>query len=155
MFFAIPMVGVLGKRFPVQILEAVLLSLLLFKMWPKATHFHIHGKVLSLTLFYLGAVKFISESFLGTHQGGYFLSGFISFLGIFIYYQITRRSIRYDLILAYLFLASLLTSKLKWKMILETLNKNWYNLRVSWSWKLKAASKFLRRARVKPTPRDI
>ena len=100
-FFAVPMVGVIGKRFPVQILESILLGLLLLKMWPKASHFHVHGKILSLTLLWLGVVKLISEYFTGSHQGGYFLSGFTTFLGLYIYYKISRRNFLKDLVSAY------------------------------------------------------
>lgn len=153
--FATPVVGIVGKRFPAQILEAVLLGLLLLKMWPQASHFHIHGKILSLILIFLGAIKFITEFFLASHQGGYFLSLTTFSLGIFIFYQITKRSFRRDLILVSLVLASLFTSGHYWKIILVALRKSWYNLKISWSWKLKALAKFLRRARVKPTPRDF
>ncbi|OGE17092.1 hypothetical protein A3F00_02600 [Candidatus Daviesbacteria bacterium RIFCSPHIGHO2_12_FULL_37_11] len=154
-FLAVPMVGVLGKRFPVQIMEAFFLSVLLLKMWPKATHFHIHGKVLSLTLIYLGLIKFISEFFLALHMGGYFLSAFTSFLGIFFYYQVTKRSIKGDLISAYLNLGLLFTSRGKWNRILAAVHKNWYNFKVKWSLRVKSLSRFLRRARVKLTPKDI
>lgn len=154
-FFAVPVVGVVGKRFPAQLLEAALLSLLLFKMWPKSSRFHIHGEILSIILIFLGIIKLISEFFLASHQGGYFLSIATSSLGIFIYYQITKRNVKKDLVSAYFILASLLTSKKQWRNILASLSRSWYNLINSWSWKLRALAKFLRRMRVKPTPKDI
>ncbi|MCR4306115.1 MAG: prolipoprotein diacylglyceryl transferase, partial [Candidatus Daviesbacteria bacterium] len=36
----VSMVGALGKRWPVQLIEAILLTLGLMKIWSKATHFH-------------------------------------------------------------------------------------------------------------------
>lgn len=155
LFFAIPMVGIVGKRFPVQVLEIILLSLLLLKIWPIASHFHIFGKVLSLTLIYLGVIKFTTEYFLALHQGGYFLSLSTLILGTFIHYSISKSSIRRDFMVALNFLAKLFTSTSSWQQLIERANKSWYNFKVNWSWRLKFLSKVLRRARVKLTPKDI
>jgi len=60
-FFAFPMVGLIGKRWPVQAIEALLLTFTLVKIWSQATHFHQRGKIVSLTLMALGLIKLILE----------------------------------------------------------------------------------------------
>ncbi len=152
LFFAVPVVGVIGKRFPVQILEALALTLVLVKIWPVATHFHFSGKVVSLTLIWLGIVKFITEFFRSVHQGGYFLSIVLVVLGIFIFYRTSKKSLRGDLTGVFYSIKSLFTSGESRILLLDRLSKSWYNHRMFW---ISSINKTLRRMRVKPTPKDI
>jgi len=154
-FFATTVVGVVGKRFPVQAIEALVSLYILVKMWPVATHFHNFGKVISLSLIYLGLLKLASEYFRAVNQGSYFLALATLILGVVLYYKSSGKSILTDLKLTLRFAIGLFTGTKSWKLILERIRKNWYNFKVSWNWKFKKVFKFLRRARVKPTPRDI
>lgn len=154
-FFAVPMVGIVGKRFPVQIFEAFITGLILLKIWPMATHFHNFGKVVSLSLISLGLLKLVTEYFRALHQGGYFLSLAMFGLGVVMYYSSSNKSPIVDVKLILRFIAGLFIGTKSWNLILERVRKNWYNFRVNLNWKLKKSIKVLRRARVKPTPRDI
>ncbi|TSC66307.1 MAG: Uncharacterized protein CEO21_217 [Microgenomates group bacterium Gr01-1014_80] len=154
-FFAVPIVGLVGKRFPVQIFEAVITGLILLRIWPAATHFHNFGKVVSLSLISLGLVKLVTEYFRAAHQGGYFLSLAMFALGMVMYYSSSNKSPVADAKSLFRFILGFFIGTKSWNLVLEGLKKNWYNFRISFNWKLKKSFKVLRRARVKPTPRDI
>jgi len=154
-FFATSMVGALGKRFPVQILEAILVGTLLFKLWPIASHFHISGAVLSKVLIFLGFIKLFTEFFRDINQGGYFLSLVMVGLGIFIHYQISKSSIKKDMFKFFWFINGLFTNSNTWKLMFERIKKSWYNFIITWNLRFKSTGRFLRRARVKPTPKNF
>jgi phosphatidylglycerol---prolipoprotein diacylglyceryl transferase len=143
-FFAIPVVGVVGKRFPVQLVEALILLFILWKTWPMATKFHFHGKIVSIVLIFVGLIKLLTEFFRENRQGGAFLSVVLIILGVFIFYKTSKRSFRYDLSRIHK-LPGLIFSKKEVSLGLPTPKKSWYNL----------FTKLLRRARVKPTPKDF
>lgn len=143
LFFAVPMVGVIGKRFPVQILESLMLIFLLRNLWSKAIHFHPRGKIVSLALIYIGIIKFIANFFRLAVASDYVFSVTIIVLGMTIFYQQAasvvknKRTPLSDLkvVIYYLFNP---------KLLLSSLSKYWYNQKTSLSWKL-------RRMRVKST----
>lgn len=140
LFFAVPMVGVIGKRLPVQLVEAFATGFILFRIWGSATHFHLRGKIVSLTLIFLGLIKLILEPFQASHSGFYFDILFV-ILGITIFYRLTKRNILEDLKNSPKTVATLFT--------LQNLSRSWYNLKASSFWKLKNFKKILRRSNVK------
>ncbi len=144
LFFAVPMVGVIGKRLPIQAIEALLLSLILVRIWSKATHFHLRGKIVSLTLISLGVIKLLLEPFKEIHGPGYYFDTLLIVLGVTIFYRVTKRNIFKDCRNA----PKLIRAYCK-KFSLQNLNKTWYNQRVSWSWKFRNIKKILRRLNVK------
>ena len=150
-FLAVPMVGVIGKRFPVQILEAILLAFALKKVWSQAIHFHFRGKIVIMTLIYLGLIKFFTESLKANHSGGYIFSLILVILGITIFYRLSegKRTLFSDLSTLGSFLVGLLTDSKVRKMLMQTLSKNWYNQKVALNWQLKNFTKILRRFRVR------
>lgn len=154
LFFAQPVVGVIGKRFPVSALEAILLSLSLLKIWPKATHFHLRGQILSLCLIYIGVVKFLMEPLKQVHDGGYLFSATLVALGIVIFYKIQagKRTPISDIRALVNFAASFLKDQKTRDLVKLYLQKSWYNQKTKLSWKLRNLNKLLRRLRVKPTP---
>lgn len=142
LFFAVPMVGVIGKRWPVQIIEALLLCLILVKIWGKATHFHIRGKIVSLTLIFLGLTKLILEPLKEPRGQAAYFDLLLTILGITIFYKVTKRNILSDGRSAFWFIVSR-------KKVLQYISKTWYNQKVYFSWKFRNIKKGLKRLNVK------
>jgi phosphatidylglycerol---prolipoprotein diacylglyceryl transferase len=154
-FLGTPVVGQLGHRFPVSILEALILALILFQIWPKAVKFHPTGRIVSLSLILLGLIKFFTEFFrapqvLGIGSwSGYILSLVIFSLGIYIYYFLSKKNLLADL--------KSLANPHTQATQLAGIKKGWYNQRIVWGLRLKKLNfiKLLRRANVKPTPKNF
>lgn len=155
LFFAVSVVGVIGKRFPVAGVEALLLAFVLWRLWAKATHFHLSGQIASLVLIYIGLVKFITEFFRAGQGGGYLFAFTLIVLGIASYYRISKKSFMGDLKDWLKFAVKIITDNQTRKIVLMELRKNWYNFKVKMSWRFRQLSKLLRRLNVKPTPKDI
>ncbi len=134
LFLAVNMVGEVGRRFPVQILEALLFLIILKHLWVQTTHFHQPGKILSLALIYTGLIKLLMEPFKVNHDEGVYLSGGLIILGINILYKITKRNLILDLKSFGRFLIGLFTSSDTRKHTLASLNKYLYNQKTSVSW---------------------
>lgn len=133
LFFAVYMAGFLGKRFPTQALEALLLFLLFLRIWSLATHFHSRGKIISLTLIYIGIVKFVME-FLKENRGeGVFLSLVLISLGMTIFYRVNKKSPVSDL-----------KSLLSRRYAIARVQKYWYNQKTLISWRLKDFKKYVK-----------
>lgn len=161
-FFAVPMVGQVGKRFPVQLLEALLVGILLLRIWPKATHFHITGTVGSRVLIWVGVVKLFTEAFRATHQGGYFFSLVLIALGVSLHYRFSRRGFKRDLmVLGEIFERAFKDGKFR-KLILQKITKNWYNMMqssltnslIAIKWRFRNINKVLKKFNVKPTTKN-
>ena len=153
-FLAVSMVGVLGKRFPTQAMEAILLLLLLLNLWGKSIHFHPRGKILALSLIFVGLIKLLMEPLKASHSD-LFLSLALSFLGIVIFYKVTSRNLSADLKNLGLFLYQLPTSSLTRQTAMARLKKYWYNQKTSFAWKMRnlkrklSLKKILRRFNVR------
>lgn len=154
LFFATNVSGVIGKRFPISALEAIFLSLGLLKIWPKATHFHAKGQILSLSLIYIGIVKFLTELLRQVHDGGYLFSATLIVLGTVIFYKIQagKRTPISDIKSLVSFAVSLLKDNQTRNLAILHLKKSWYNQKTKILWSLRNLNKLLRRLRVKPTP---
>jgi len=163
-FLGIEMVGVVDKRFPVSLLEAIFFVIVLLQIWPKAIHFHLRGRIVSTVLIFIGVIKFLTE-FLRENQGtGYLLSLILIALGITIHYQVVNTNLKSgkkefikDVKYILSFPVKFITDKKMRDEIMVNLGKNWYNHKVNLAWKLQNLSKsfsinkFLRRIRVKST----
>ncbi|MBI2334611.1 prolipoprotein diacylglyceryl transferase [Candidatus Daviesbacteria bacterium] len=145
LFLAVPMVGVIGKRFPVQALEALILTLVLIRIWARATHFHPKGQIVGLALIYIGAVKLLLEPLKDNQEWIFSLT--LLALGIHIFYKVQagKRTPVSDM-------KTLLKFLMNRKLLMETLKKNWYNQKIAFSWKVRGLGKILRRMRVKTNP---
>lgn len=148
LILSVNMVGAIGKRFPVQILEAIILTIVLSKLWSKSTHFHTRGKILSLSLIYIGLIKLLLEPLKAAHSD-LFLSAILTILGINIFYRVTKRSPKADFEIFFLFLYKLLTSTSSRNLAMDRLKKYWYNQKTSASWKWRNLRKTLRRLNVR------
>lgn len=163
LFLAVPQVGVVGRRWPIQAIEALVLILVLRDIWKKAIHFHTPGKITSTALIYLGVVKLLAGFLKQGNSLEQILSLGLFFLGVAISYKINKRRLRTD-----------------WKMIKKTapalvvnsqiradtlskisnycynqLSSFFKNQKIEWSWRLKDINKLLRKVHVKPTPKNF
>lgn len=149
LFLAVNMLGFAGERFPVQLLEASLLLWVLLKLWTSATHFHLRGKILSLSLMYIGAIKLLMEPFKETHSEGVFLSFVLLILGITYFYKVTKRNIILDIKGLSLSVLRFFTNSQTRKYAMDRFFKYWYNQKTLIFWKLRNLKKLLRRTNVR------
>lgn len=155
-FLGVTLVGVVGTRFPVQALEALLLFILLLKIWPLAKKFHFRGKIISLTLILVGLVKFTTSFFAANRVNDGPLSLILFSLGLLIFYKAGKRSFTGDLVALWRFSVSVLTERETRAAILEKARRGWYNQRIVWSLRFKNFFKFLkRRLNVKFAPKNV
>jgi len=161
-FLGVSMAGQVGKRFPVQALEAILVGILLFRIWPKATHFHTTGATSAQVLIWVGVIKFMTEFLRPAHLGGYFFSFILVALGASFHYQFNRHKIIHDLGILKEFLVMFLSDRRFRKAALHNGFTNWYNNTVSSlydtsiaiKWRFRNFNKILKKINVKPTPKN-
>lgn len=153
-FLSVSMVGVAGKRFPVQIIETILLIFVLSNLWSKSTKFHPRGTILSLSLIYIGLIKVILFPLRSPVGESILLPLVLTGLGIYIFYKVTSRNIKKDLKEIVSFLGRLFTDSKTRKVALLFIKKSWYNYKTSISWKLRNLKKNLRRLNVKVSPKN-
>ena len=134
LFLAVNMVGEVGKRFPVQILESFLFAFALRRLWSHSTHFHERGRILSSALIYIGVIKLLTESLKANHNEGVYFSGVLIILGIYIFYRNSKRNLTQDLQNFVKYLISLFTSAQTRKRTLALIIKYCYNQKTSISW---------------------
>ncbi|MBI3103410.1 prolipoprotein diacylglyceryl transferase [Candidatus Daviesbacteria bacterium] len=152
-FLSVPLVGMVGRRFPVQILESMLLFLVLIKLWSQATHFHQRGKIISLSLIYLGAVQLITQPLKASHEDFPF-SLVLIILGVTIFYRITKGNPILDVQLFVKFIKGLFFDPQYRRMYFLKLSKDWYNQKVAFLWHLRNLNKLVRRLNVKFSRKD-
>lgn len=101
-----PVVGLLGKRLPISAIESLILLIIFFKMWGQVIRFHFPGKIISLTLLYIGIEKFITEYFRGDARVitngfwasfGHLFSLILILSGIATFYTQSKRNLAEDL----------------------------------------------------------
>lgn len=154
-FLAVNMVGFVGKRFPTQLLEAALLLIVLLRIWSTAVHFHPRGKIISLSLIYIGIIKFSMEFLKQYHDEGVFLSMVLFFSGMTIFYRVSKGNLISDFKNVGFLIYKLLTSSESRKSALDRFKKYCYNQQTSVSWKLRNFKKTLRRFNVKLYNKNI
>lgn len=136
---AVNQVGLIGKRFPLQILESLIFLIGFFYLWSQVIRFHFNGAVALKGFMILGIVKFILDFFRSDAvkvQGilnlgqvwslGYFI------LGAVFYYRISKKSFWQDLKGIWL----MFQDPNKRKLTVLLLNKSWYNFRINFKIKL-------------------
>lgn len=122
-FLSVPVVGLIGKRLPLQVFEAGIFLFFLSKLWYMATHFHYHGKIISFSLIFIGLIKLIFNLWKG--QGQEALFAIITFgLGLVIFYRVSKRHFWEDL--------KKLPRKETAIWILKYLSDFWYNQKIAW-----------------------
>lgn len=149
LFLAVGMVGFLGKRFPTQLVEATLLVFVTWSLWSTAVHFHTRGKILSLSLIYVGLIKFLMEPLKQNHDEGVILSLVLLFLGVTFVYKVTKRNPLADLKNLWFSVTKLMTDPTSRQLAYVKLQKYWYNKKTSISWRIRNLRKNLRRFNVR------
>lgn len=147
-FFSVTMVGFLGKRWPIQIIEALFLFFALLKVWSKALHFHQRGKIVSLAFIYIGITRLIIEPLKQDHSSAIF-SVILLLLGLTIFYKVTKQSPIAHLENLGKFAIGIITDPKVQKQVVQSTGKSWYNTKASIAWKLRNIKKMLRRFNVK------
>lgn len=151
----VKIVGLIGKRLPIQAFEAIIFMILLFKIWPQAIRFHPAGKVVALSLVYIGMIKLVSEYFLDVKLGGYYFAALMIFSGMVIFYLIGKKNFKNDLKRFPQSVYKFLTQSQSRNRFVVRRKQNWYNKVVNFNLFIKNIGKVLRRANVKPTPKNI
>lgn len=161
--FTTDVVGLVGRRLPVSLFEAVLLFFAYLSLRKMVLKFHFPGKVVSFALIYLGIIKLGLEFLRGDTRiftanitFGHVLSALSILLGVAFYYQLSKKDLRADLI----YLGGVLVSARRREEVLSKLKRGWYNYRVDLKVSLHKLFKgtnlnfnrFRRRINVKPTP---
>lgn len=127
-------VGLLGKRFPIQLLSALIYLIILLNLWRVALKFHWSGKVLGLGLIFMGLTSFLFDFLRGDRilltswVSLNMISAVISLgLGLVTIYRVGKRSIKSDLGMIPL----LFTSEKFRQTTLSRIGRGWYNLKVN------------------------
>lgn len=133
---AVNMTGLIGKRWPVQLIEGFLLSLVFIRIWAKATHFHQRGKIASIGFIYIGLIKLLLLPLKANRSEAIFAL-ILTILGLTLYYVITKQN-------------PVVQIK-SWAcgLTVQKISKYWYNKKISFGWKLRSLKKLLRRSNVK------
>lgn len=147
-FFAVTMVGFLGKRWPVQAAEALFLTVSLIRIWSQAMRFHARGKIVSLGLIYTGIILLILEPFKQNQSRG-ILPVTLILLGLVIFYKVTKQNPRTHLRHLVVFLIKFISDPETRRGVMQALTKSWYNQKTVIAWKLRNLKKLLRRSNVK------
>lgn len=133
-FLGVSQIGYLGKRFPLQIFEALLFILFFYSLWKKSLKFHPFGYIAYKGLLILGVLKFILEFLRGDTQKllgpltlGHLWALILFSFGVIIYHRLTKKTLTQDL----KFITSLFTNSGKRKLVVSRIYRNWYNLFVS------------------------
>lgn len=133
---AVSQVGLVGKRFPLQLIEALIFLIGAIVIWRMVVKFHFSGKIVSLGLIYTGFFKFILEFWRGDQLVlrapwalGHVFSLALFLAGVSIFYRESKRSFSSDLKL----LLGIIISSQTRVLVLSKLARQWYNLKVSLS----------------------
>ncbi len=147
-FLAVNMTGFVGKRWPVQIIEGLLLSFTFMNIWSKATHFHQRGKIASIGFIYIGLVKlFLSP--IKQDRSEVIFAFILTLLGLTLYYVVTKQNPLIHLKFLVKSLIGLIRNPSARKVFVQKLRKYCYNQKTSIVWSLKNLKKLIRRSNVK------
>lgn len=159
LFFAVPQVGVIGNRIPVQFFEALIFLMGFLVFWKSALKFHVQGSIFAKGLILIGIIKFIALNIKAQPQmlkvSDFNLnldlvgSVVVAAVGMKLYYQIYKKTPLNDLNKLWRFLTDRKTQSL----VLANISKGWYNhwvnLQVMFGRGRKRIFKFLH---IKPNP---
>lgn len=147
-FLGISMIGFVGKRWPVQLFEALLLLFAYFKIWGYATHFHQRGKIAALGLIYIGAIK-LAVLPLKEAKNEFIFAVILVLLGFTAYYRIIKQTPLTTLKTSVKYIINLFKYSSARKQLVQKIGKYWYNQKTGFVWKFRSLKKLLRRSNVK------
>lgn len=156
--FAVSVVGLIGKRFPIPFFESLIFLIFYLWLWKAATRFHFNGKIISSALIFLGIEKFFAEGFRGNGWNEQIAPSIVFIIGLLIYYNRSKRSLTQDISSV---ISSLTVAK-KRTLLLQRSAKYWYNIKIGWKIKLNKTInnlqllpvKLKKKLNVKSTPRN-
>ena len=131
--FAVTQAGVIGKRLPVQIIEALFSLIIFYSLWKSVIKFHIDGQIAGLGLILLAVLKLILEPFRPSQLSifgfnlAYVYEVSLLIVGIWVLYKKSQKSVAKDLSYS----VSLLSHQNRRKQALSGVRKWWYNLYVN------------------------
>lgn len=154
--WAISQSGIIGKRFPLQIIESLVFFIGFLSLSANALRFHFFGQIFSQGLIYMGIAKFVLEFYRGDRQvffgsitWGLVFSVLLITGGVYIFYKQGKRSVKYDLML---FLGFFYNSQ-KRRYVISKLGKSWYNFKINLSLLLKKKTRVIvSKLRLKSNP---
>lgn len=146
-FFAVTMAGSIGRRWPVQVFEAMLLLAGLIKIWSQATHFHQRGKIAGLALILIGIVRFILAPL--QQNQAVFSAVICLILGVIILYRVTKQNPLIQFRKIRKFIIKFVIDPETRKQVIQILSRSWYNQKTNIIWRLRNLKKLLRRSNVK------
>lgn len=131
--FSVDQAGAIGKRFPIQIIEAVGFLIIFLFLWKRILRFHIQGSFLARGLILLGLIKLIADFYKEPGQvikisnlsfrPEPFLALFAILLGLYFHYKIHKRTPLNDLATFFKFFVS----RSMQKSLMTKVAKGWYN----------------------------
>lgn len=128
----ITQVGVVSKRFPIQLFESIVYLILFITLWRKVIRFHFNGKIAVIGLILLGLIKLIFAPFKGAYESNIYLNLSLPVIlilyGIFVYYRQSKKLFRGDM----RFLVRVFIFKDERNQLISKLGKGWYNMRTDW-----------------------
>lgn len=152
---AVDQLGIVGKRYPVQVLFSLAFFLAFLILWRMCLKFHFAGKVLAFTLIILGLIKLGLSGLRGDTMMiyGINLEQVLSLLclisGVVFYYRLGPKTLTGDLAL----FAKVLLNSHKRQIALLKFYKYCYNLNVNFRvFVLKSKAKIFKSINVKSNP---
>lgn len=163
---ATPVVGVIGKRLPISLIEGLILTFVFTFLYRRVLKFHFNGLIASIFLVLVGFTKLMTEYFRGDSKvfvlwfgPGHLFSAFLVFLGVAIFYFRSNRNIIKDLKI----IVVLAQSAKRRQELLLSIRKSWYNSQIEWKIRLgkfitytfSAPQRMKRRLNVRTAPKNI
>lgn len=132
-FIGVDQAGVIGKRLPIQLFEALVFLVIFLSLWKAILRFHVQGSFLAKGLMLLGLTKLAAEFFKTqpqVFQVGNFpvrleiIFSTITFgLGLYFHYKIYKKTPIGDLALFFKFFVS----RSMQKSLMTKIIRGWYN----------------------------
>jgi phosphatidylglycerol:prolipoprotein diacylglycerol transferase len=155
-FLAVNNLGFIGKRLPVEGLEAIIFLIFFLILWNQEIKFHFQGKITALFLIFLGLEKFMTDFMKQNRSWEQFQSFILITLGVTIFYILAKKSLKADI--KYIF--KVIFYKKERRGVLLSFSKSCYNARIYWQVFLGHTAQNItnlpgnirRKINVKPTP---
>jgi phosphatidylglycerol:prolipoprotein diacylglycerol transferase len=130
---AVTQIGVLEKRFPIQIIQSLLAFSAFWYIWKSVIKFHFDGQIVGVGLVFLGLIKLLTEPFktaqvaIRDFSVTYIFSILIIIAGIWVLYNKSKKSLRQDLSYS----INVIAQENKRKQALSKARRWWYNTYVN------------------------
>lgn len=157
-FLSVEQTGSVEKRFPIQVIEALVYFLIFLYLWNSILKFHFTGKIASIGLVILAISKLIFDFFKGDRiffagfSQGQIFSIILFIFSLLIFYRLSKRSLQNDIFSVLLFFRG---RKYR-QSILPNIARRWYNFKAGINFKTGLVWRnFLNKLHVKPTPKKF